>query len=222
MKKEGIQKPRQVRSLRTMNKILDAAASLLEEKLFEEISISEIASRAGCSVGAFYGRFKDKESLLISLDEKHFESFNRGTEALLKELKKGREDLPGIIRKTVAYIADVYGNSPGLLRALVLYAKQNRDEGFLCREKRAWSFYPDLHRIIIEHRGQMECPNPDLAVRFGFIQTFFTASEILLWGTRNEDFLISRETLVRELTRAYLGYLGYKFQHTKSNRKEKE
>ncbi len=54
-------------------------AHLLEEKLFEEISIAEIVEQAGCSVGAFYGRFKDKNSLLMALDERHFEEFDVDT-----------------------------------------------------------------------------------------------------------------------------------------------
>jgi hypothetical protein len=40
------------------------------------------------------------------------------------------------------------------------------------------------------------------------MQVFFTASEILLWGTRNEDFPVSADQLVTELTRTYLAYLG--------------
>ena len=203
----GIQEPQQDRSFQTMQNILDAAATLLEEKLFEEVNITEIVARAGCSVGAFYGRFKDKEALLKALDERHFEGFNAGVQKLISELENGEDDLFEVISKVVTYLVQVYSGSPGLLRALVLYAKQHRDEGFLQRERRAWALYPDLHQVILSHSCQMKCPDPDFAIRFGFIQTFFTASEVLLWGTRNDDFYISPQKLAEELTRSYLAYL---------------
>src|SRR5262245_40296795 len=65
--------PRQSRSRATLDRLLDATATLLAEKPFDEASVAEIARRAGTSVGAFYGRFPDKESLLDSFDERFFE-----------------------------------------------------------------------------------------------------------------------------------------------------
>ena len=71
----GVHQPLQDRSFQTMNQIVDATGKLLEEKLFEEISIAEIVKQAGCSVRAFYGRFKNKNSLLMALNERNFEDF---------------------------------------------------------------------------------------------------------------------------------------------------
>jgi len=204
----GVQKPMQGRSLQTMNQILDAASELLEDKLFEEISIAEIVAHAGCSVGAFYGRFKDKDSLLMALDERHFEGFDVGTADLITDLQASDDDLTGVICEVVRFLVDVYGAHPGLLRALVLYAKQHADEGFRLRERRAWEVYPKLHDLIRCHSAEIFHPDPDFAIRFGFIQTFFTASEILLWGTRSDDFYIPPQKLAEELTRSYLAYLG--------------
>ena len=204
----GIQQPLQDRSFQTMNQILDATGALLEDKLFEEISIAEIVEQAGCSVGAFYGRFKDKNSLLMALDERHFEDFDEGAQRLIADLQTGNEALPVVIRKVVQFLVDVYGGRPGLLRALVLYAKQHADVSFRLRERRAWKVYPQLHRIIRSHCEEINHPDLDFAIRFGFIQTFFTASEVLLWGTRNDDFTIPPQKLVDELTRSYLAYLG--------------
>ena len=65
--------PRQSRSRATLDRLLDATATLLAEKPFDEASVAEITRRAGTSVGAFYGRFPDKESLLDCFDERFFE-----------------------------------------------------------------------------------------------------------------------------------------------------
>lgn len=66
---DTIFEPKQERSKRTQQKLLDALHQCLEEKFFEHISIQEIAQKADVSVGSYYRRFKNKESLLPMLYE---------------------------------------------------------------------------------------------------------------------------------------------------------
>lgn len=56
--------PKQQRSQDTQRKLLDALHLCLDNKFFEHINIKELAEHAGVSVGTFYRRFKNKESLL--------------------------------------------------------------------------------------------------------------------------------------------------------------
>ncbi|WP_281561628.1 TetR/AcrR family transcriptional regulator [Thalassomonas sp. RHCl1] len=56
--------PKQQRSQDTQRKLLTALHTCLQDKFFEHITIKELAEHAGVSVGTFYRRFKDKESLL--------------------------------------------------------------------------------------------------------------------------------------------------------------
>lgn len=56
--------PKQQRSQDTQQKLLTALHTCLQDKFFEHITIKELAEHAGVSVGTFYRRFKDKESLL--------------------------------------------------------------------------------------------------------------------------------------------------------------
>ena len=46
--------------------LYDAALRLLAKKDYETISVAAIAREAGTSVGAFYGRFRDKNSFLLA------------------------------------------------------------------------------------------------------------------------------------------------------------
>lgn len=62
--------PAQARSRATMDRFLDATAELLEHRPFEEISVQDIVRRAGRSVGSFYGRFRDKDGVLLALAER--------------------------------------------------------------------------------------------------------------------------------------------------------
>jgi len=56
--------PKQQRSQDTQTRLLAALHSCLQDKFFEHINIKELAEHAGVSVGTFYRRFKNKESLL--------------------------------------------------------------------------------------------------------------------------------------------------------------
>jgi len=64
MPSDNVFKPKQQRSQDTQRKLLAALHLCLQDKFFEHISIKELADQAGVSVGTFYRRFKDKESLL--------------------------------------------------------------------------------------------------------------------------------------------------------------
>ena len=64
MPSKNVFKPKQQRSQDTQRKLIEALHLCLQDKFFEHISIKELAEHAGVSVGTFYRRFKDKESLL--------------------------------------------------------------------------------------------------------------------------------------------------------------
>ena len=82
---QGVQAPRQARSQRTFDNLLDAAEDLLNEKSFLELSINEIVSRAGSSVGSFYARFDDKDALLRCLSERLADFTEREAREFLAE-----------------------------------------------------------------------------------------------------------------------------------------
>jgi AcrR family transcriptional regulator len=62
---------RQKRGQVTYDALIDTAFALLENKEFAEISIAELAQRAGYSVGAFYARFRSKDELFDAMLMRH-------------------------------------------------------------------------------------------------------------------------------------------------------
>jgi len=60
---------KQARSRATRDRLLAAGRELLERGAFEETHVADIARNAGCSVGAFYQRFPDKEGFFTVLIE---------------------------------------------------------------------------------------------------------------------------------------------------------
>ena len=60
----GFNSPKQVRTQKKTDLIVSAAAHLLQERRFCDITMQDIARRANCAVTAIYARFDDKDALL--------------------------------------------------------------------------------------------------------------------------------------------------------------
>lgn len=93
--------PKQQRSQDTQTRLLAALHVCLQDKFFEHINIKELAEHAGVSVGTFYRRFKNKESLLPllyqdfgqdlatwcqNLSEQDFTSLEQAVSAMTSEM----------------------------------------------------------------------------------------------------------------------------------------
>jgi AcrR family transcriptional regulator len=68
---------RQKRSQKTYDALIATAFKLLEQREFDEISIADLAQKAGYSVGAFYARFKSKDELFDAMLEQHIDDRRR-------------------------------------------------------------------------------------------------------------------------------------------------
>jgi AcrR family transcriptional regulator len=62
---------RQKRSQKTYDALIETTFKLLQQREFDEISIAELAQKAGYSVGAFYARFRSKDELFDALLARH-------------------------------------------------------------------------------------------------------------------------------------------------------
>ena len=203
-----VQEPHQERSRRTMTRIMDAAARILEMKTFEQLTIAEVVRAAGTSVGAFYGRFKDKYGLLQALDERFFKEFELAVHALLRPSIPEALPVSFIIEEVTRMLVMIYGSNRGVLRSLNLAARLHGDPRFRQREQRAWGeLFPDLQAILLAHGDEIGHPEPLLATRFGFQQLFFAMRELLLWEPLREGVPYEDDVVIAELTRAYLAYL---------------
>lgn len=69
VKLERVNAPKQARSEKRLQDIIQALETLLDGRAYEEITIPDIAARAGCVPASIYARFKDKTSILVALHE---------------------------------------------------------------------------------------------------------------------------------------------------------
>jgi AcrR family transcriptional regulator len=64
-------RPQQKRSQQTVDRMLDAAATLFAEIGYEATTTNAVAQRAGMSIGSLYRYFPDKDAILQALSERH-------------------------------------------------------------------------------------------------------------------------------------------------------
>jgi AcrR family transcriptional regulator len=55
---------------RTRDRLVEAAAEIINEKGFDLVSLEEVSRRAGMTRGAFYNNFKNKEELFLAVADK--------------------------------------------------------------------------------------------------------------------------------------------------------
>lgn len=117
-------KPKQKRSQQTQDKLLASLQHLLKHKFFEHISIKELTDHASVSVGTFYRRFKNKESLLPLL----YQDFGTGLEAWLKDIEQTPcSSLDEIINKLCTHTFVFFTNHKGVFRTLHLNSRLHSD-----------------------------------------------------------------------------------------------
>jgi len=94
-----------------------AAEEIFASQGYESARISDIARSAGCSTGAIYFRFRDKDALFLAIAESFIGQTRRGLLDFLGEPE--RDDAREIIRGFVARTATNFRRHRGLFRAIV-------------------------------------------------------------------------------------------------------
>jgi AcrR family transcriptional regulator len=199
--------PQQVRSRETLDRILDAAEQVLDEKAFGEATLAEIMERAGVTVGAFYRRYPDKDALLHHLDERFFGELHRRADLVLDPERWRGAHAREIIAEFTAQAVDVYYTRRGLLRSLFLRARTD-----IVLQQSAMKvnqhFIDKLRTVLLPRRAEMTHPNPTRAVELGFMMVVGSLRELVVFGEIWPSPPTDMVALSAEITRMYCGYLG--------------
>jgi AcrR family transcriptional regulator len=200
--------PQQSRSQATLDRILDAAETVLEEKSFSEATLAEIMDRAGVTVGAFYRRFPDKDALLHLLDNRFFAELHELATTSLGDTKWQGATAAQIVSEFTDTAVRLYKSRRGLLRSLFLRARTDPVIMQSAREVNA-HYVERLRALLLARQGELHHPSPERAVELGFMILIGALRETVLFGEvwPNPQAVVD-DGLSKELARAYLAYLG--------------
>ena len=198
-----VRPPLQARSQLTLSRLLDAAELTLAEKSWEDTSVAEIARRAGSSVGAFYSRFPDKDTLLTALHQRFLEEAWATSEAALDEQRWAGASICDVVRELVAFQVREQDRRRGQLRAFV--HRSVHDASFAARgDKLREMMEQKFTKLVVARRHEILHPIPVVAA--AFVGRLFAA--MLLNRLVDPKFVPPGLSFLDELTHAALAYLG--------------
>lgn len=204
---DSVARPKQARSEATLHRLLDAAEALIEETGSAEVSIPEIVSRAGSSVGGFYARFRDKNELLRALEERFFREQRARLERLMRPETWGAAGLPEIVRGCMAELVAVFRQRPALIRAFV--ARAVHDVEFRGEAQRFEREVADrVSALLLSWPDAIGHPRParGVPIAVGIVFGAMTAG-VLLGDPRDGFVSLPAEEVAEELARNFLGHL---------------
>jgi AcrR family transcriptional regulator len=204
--------PRQPRSRNTEERILRAFGELLAESRFEDVSVQQVAGRAGVSVGGFYARFGSKDDALLHL---LYAGYVRDALQLAERvLDPARWEGAGIAPIAHAYfklILDAGHDHNVVLRELVSRTRVNPDA---VAGSDAWAaFRQGIHepfrQLMAARMAEVDHADPAFALRFAFSACSSALRETVLFGHMAPSMgPVDEATLARELARMFCRYLG--------------
>lgn len=199
----------------TEERILRAFGELLGEARFEEVSVQQVAGRAGVSVGGFYARFASKDDLLLHA---LYAGYVRDAVAEAEQVfAPGRWHGHGIAPIAEAYFALILrvGRDHGaVLREIVHRTRGNPDT---VAGSAAWAAFRQgvrepFRRLMAERMGEIDHPDPPFALRFAFSACSSALRESELFGHMEPSMgPVSHAVMARELARMFCRYLGIPF-----------
>jgi AcrR family transcriptional regulator len=202
---EWVRQPLQARTRESLTRMLDAAEELVARKGFNDTSITEIARRAGSSVGGFYRRFRDKQGLLQAVHARFCDEARATADAALDPSRWAGAPTAEVLTEFTAFLVRIYRAREGSFRAFLISGVA--DETVRCRTHELFAHLHDrLCTLLAERRTDVGHPEPDLAsaVALHFVIGALNHSVQL----QPPALGLADARLPGELARAFLAYLG--------------
>jgi AcrR family transcriptional regulator len=192
---------RQKRGQVTYDALLETAFALLERKEFDEISIAELAQKAGYSVGAFYARFRSKDELFDAMVLRHLAD-RRKVRGQQFATAHDSTLLHELLEETVHY----YWGRRRFWRAALV--RSIKDPDFWTPIRALSHEFADSLIARFAARAHRALTPPEQAnVRFAVQLTFGTINNTIL--NRPGPFFLEQELFVENLVRAFRLVSGY-------------
>lgn len=162
---KGARPAQQKRSREKLVQMIKAGNRLIEQQGYERTKIADIAKAAGCSVGVFYERFKDKENFFKLLLQSNAQ---RSREALERFLAPEIwVDLPvsllidRLVKNNVAWFARHKG-----LYCAAMSAQFEQGQNFVPFQEQSIHQAECLIAVLKPRAHELDCEDVDAAVWF--------------------------------------------------------
>jgi len=206
----------QKRSLEKAKRMLQAGHDLIESHGFEGMRISDVAAKAGCSVGIFYDRFKDKETFFRLLLDESLTQTNTRIDTYLQVERWRKATAFQIVRAVVTDYVVWFRRNKGLYSA-ALSTPIEGGKNFVPFRKQFIRLAERLTEVLQAHAADMTCSDISASVWFavqmmnGTMVVAGFSDLAIRSGARlpnDQSVAISDAEIINNLTRAFCAYLG--------------
>ena len=198
-----LQPPRQRRAKETEQALLTAGRELLAQRDFAAVSVAQIAAACQVSVGAFYGRFRDKMAFFDALRTLVMEETDASVARYLNEERWAETPPRQIVEKTMRFLLTGCHNNRGVIRASLKHAT-TRPEEWLPHQKNGQEIVDRLVALLVP-RLPGPAEEAEQRVRFAMQAVFGMIVNAVL--NDPGPLTLADERLPVELTRMVASYL---------------
>lgn len=205
--------PQQERSRESLRKLTKAAAEVLGQHGVEGTTIPRIAQHAGMTPGSVYRRFRDKEALLEAVVLGILQRQEERSKTGLTPAAAAQIPLPVFAEQVISGMVLTYRMNAALLRAMWHFVQSKSRTPFWKKAtKLEMRSYERVVELFLSHREEIHHPDPHLAVSTGLMMVISMLFEVVVLpidlGPMKAILPKDDLALRRELTRAFLSYLG--------------
>lgn len=206
--------PRQKRSVKTHNALLDAAERLLRDRPWDEISTVDIMLEAGVSNGAIYGRFKSKDDLLVALYERHDEKLKERFGSGNAGESFDEESLEDFMDREIDGLIANYKENRWLLQAMGILSRQKPGVVTAKMRDERRAMFDQIGARFDPFVGQFDHPDPKRGVQLVIFFVGTILREAYLYpGPHFGTLDIDDVELKDSLKRLAMGFLGVRSEN---------
>jgi AcrR family transcriptional regulator len=176
---------------RTRERILDAMAELWLTRHYDELTLADVADRAGVSRQTVYRQFGTKDDLLMATAEW------KGPQGEAQTLAP-----PGEVDTAISRLMDLYETiGDANVRALAIEGRVDALDHMLKRGRSG-------HRAWVEHVFDPWLPAPGTPDREAVVMTFYAATDVMQWKLLRRDFGFTAAATQQIIRRLVDGVIG--------------
>jgi len=147
------------------------------------------------------------EALLDAVYERHQQQAVLTIEQLMDPSRWKDVSLERVLEELVRFVVRLYRERTGLMRTLVLRGHARPDRRYRDPAQRNRLAIAGVGKLFAARRSEVGHPNPSLAGSLGLLMVLGAAREKILFSeSTSRAITLSDAQLIRELTRAFVGY----------------
>lgn len=178
--------PRQTRSQQSFDRILAAAAEIIDEAGLQGLTLSEVSRRSRVSIGSIYCRVDGKASLLRAVQARTLAQMDREFALLLTRVRRRELPLHDLIPAVVRELALYLRRHARMLSAFM--QEGPHDEIIKAAGNKSWRQNAlDFKLILLERRDEFRHPDPEHAAEMCFNVVYGCLARYLGLGSSGDQ-----------------------------------